>query len=198
MTLKRTIWLILLALAVLLILAAKRWAYFPGDVQVTLFIQSLAPASTSWAQWISSTAKFPWSLILLAVTIGISWRLAGRRAALLAVIAFLGMWVLGRWLGPLVARPRPSSDLIRVPEQLSGYSFPSVFALVYASTFGFMAILFARKASGSLRVCVVVICCVFLLVGFAARISLGAHWPSDMIVSYLMGVLWAAFLIRFG
>lgn len=197
MTLNDKVWIVLFALAVLLILAAKNWAYFPGDVQVALFVQSVAPASTGWAQRISSTAKFPWSLILVAVTVGLSWKLGGWRAAMLAMAAFLGMWVLGQWLGPLVARPRPSPSLVRVPGQLSGTSFPSVFALVYASTFGFMAIVFARKASGPLRVCVVVICCVFLLVGFAARISLGAHWPSDMIVSYLIGVLWAAFLIRF-
>jgi membrane-associated phospholipid phosphatase len=36
-----------------------------------------------------------------------------------------------------------------------------------------------------------------LLVGFAARIALGAHWPSDVILSYLIGLLWAGLLIRF-
>jgi membrane-associated phospholipid phosphatase len=27
---------------------------------------------------------------------------------------------------------------------------------------------------------------------------LAAHWPSDVIISYYLGLLWAAFLIRFG
>jgi len=197
MTLNEKVWIVLFALAVLLTVAAKHWPYFPGDVQVTLLVQSLAPASTIWAQWISSTAKFPWSLILLAVTVGLSWRFAGRRAALLAVVAFLGMWALGKWLGPLVARPRPSSDLVRVPEQLSGTSFPSIFALVYSSTIGFLAILFARKTSGPLREMAVLVCCVLLFVGWVARIALGAHWPSDVILSYLIGLLWATLLMRF-
>jgi len=96
----------------------------------------------------------------------------------------------------LVARPRPSPDLVRVAEKLSGYSFPSIFALTYASTIGFLVVLFARKAAGELRITAIVICCVFLLIGWAARIALGAHWPSDVILSYLIGFLWAYLLIR--
>jgi len=49
------------------------------------------------------------------------------------------MWVLGKWLGPWVARPRPSPDLVYVAEKLSGYSFPSLFALTYASTIRFLS-----------------------------------------------------------
>jgi len=197
MVLKEKGWIALFAAAVLLIIGAKYLRYFPGDVIVTRFVQSIPPASAGWAQWISSTAKFPWSLVLLAVTVGVSWRLAGWLAALLALASFAGMWVLGKWLGALVARPRPSPSLVHVVEKLSGYSFPSIFALTYASTIGFLAVLFARKASGPLRMTAAVVCCVLLLVGWAARIALGAHWPSDVILSYLIALLWATLLIRF-
>ena len=197
MTQNEKAWIAVFALAVLLTLAAGHWAYFPTDVSVTRFVQWLTPESTGWAQWVSSTAKFPWSLVLLAVTVGISWRLAGWRAALLAVGSFVGMWAVGKWLGPMIARPRPSPDLVRVTEKLSGYSFPSIFALNYASTVGFIAVLFARKTSGTLRAWVVLTCCVLLVAGWAARIVLAAHWPSDVALSYLIGLLWAALLIRF-
>jgi membrane-associated phospholipid phosphatase len=197
MVLKEKGWIALFAAAVLLIIGAKYLRYFPGDVIVTRFVQSITPASAGWAQWISSTAKFPWSLVLLAVTVGLSWWLAGWRAALLALACFAGMWVFGKWLGPLVARPRPSPNLVHVVEKLSGYSFPSIFALTYASTVGFLAVLFTRKGSGVLRMTAVGVCCVLLLIGWAARIALGAHWPSDVALSYLIGLLWAYFLIRF-
>jgi undecaprenyl-diphosphatase len=150
-----------------------------------------------WAESLSLTAKFPWSLILLAVSVGLSWRLAGWRSALLAVASFAGMWFLGLWLGPLVARPRPSANLVHVVDKLSGYSFPSVFGLTYASTIGFVAVLSAGKASGALRIIVTVVSSVLLLVGFAARVALGAHWPSDVLLSYLIGFLWASLLTRF-
>lgn len=197
MTQHEKTWIALFALAVLLTLAAGHWAYFPGDVSVTRFVQWIAPESTGWAQWVSSTAKSPWNLILIAVTVGLSWRLAGWRAALLAVGSFVGMWVLGKYLGPMIARPRPSPELVRVAEKLSGYSFPSIFALNYASTVGFLAVLFARKTSGTLRAWGVLICCVLLVVGWAARVALAAHWPSDVALSYLIGLLWAALLMRF-
>jgi membrane-associated phospholipid phosphatase len=195
--LKEKAWIALFVVTVLLIIGARYLPYFPGDVAVARFVQWITPASTGWAQWISSTAKFPWNLVLLAITVGLSWRLAGWRAALLAGASFAGMWVLGMWLGPLAARPRPSPTLVHVAEKLSGYSFPSIFGLTYASTIGFLVVLFARKASGALRMAEVVVCCVLLLIGWAARISLGAHWPSDVFLSYLIGLLWAAFLIRF-
>jgi undecaprenyl-diphosphatase len=197
MVLKKKAWVGLLSVAVLLIIGARYSGYFPGDVAVTRLLQWITPTSTGWAQWISSTAKFPWNLVLLALTIGFSWKLAGWRAALLALAGFVGMWILGKYLGPLVARPRPSPNLVHVAEKLSGYSFPSIFALTYASTIGFLAVLFSRKASGVLRVTVITVCGLLLLVGCAARIALGAHWPSDVILSYAIGLLWAALLIRF-
>ena len=196
MVLKEKAWMALFAVTILLIIGAKYLRYFPGDVVMTRSVQSITPASTGWAQLISSTAKFPLSLVLLAVTVGVSWWLAGWRAALLALASFAGMWLLGKWLGPLVARPRPSANIVHVVDKLSGYSFPSIFALTYASTIGFLVVLFTRKTAGELRITAIVICCVFLLIGWAARIALGAHWPSDVILSYLIGLLWAYLLIR--
>ena len=197
MVLKEKVWMVLLAAALLLTVGAKYSPYFTGDVAVTRFVQGITPASTGWAQWISSTAKFPWNLVLLAVAVGLSWKLAGWRTALLALASFAGMWVLGKWLGPWVARPRPSPDLVHVAEKLSGYSFPSLFALTYASTIGFLALLFARKTAGTLRAAVLLACGVLLLMGWVARIALGAHWPSDVILSYLIGLLWSGLLVRF-
>jgi membrane-associated phospholipid phosphatase len=193
----QTIWVVMLAVVVLLMAAAAHLDYFPGDLTVTRFVQSVAPASHAWARFISETAKAPWNLILLAITVALSWKVVGLRAGILALLSFAGMWIIGKWLGPIVARPRPSPDLISVAELLAGYSFPSIFALTYASTIGFLAVLFAKKSIGVWRIAAPALCCLLLLAGWAARIALGAHWPSDVACSYLIGALWAAFLIRF-
>jgi undecaprenyl-diphosphatase len=197
MVLHEKAWIAVFFLTVLLIIGVRYLPNYPGDVEVARFVQRITPASTGWAQSISSTAKFPWNLVLFALTIGLSWWLAGWRAALLALASSAGMWVLGMWLGPMVARPRPTPDLVRVAENLSGYSFPSIFGLTYASTIGFMIVLFAEKSFGAIRVTAVIVCCLLLLIGWGGRIALGAHWPSDVILSYLIGFLWAGFLIRF-
>jgi membrane-associated phospholipid phosphatase len=197
MVLKNKVWLALLIFTVLLIIGASYLSYFPGDVAVARFIQWITPVSTGWAQWTSSTAKFPWNLFLIAVTVGLSGWLAGWRAALLALTSFVGMWILGKALGPVIGRPRPSPELVHVVGKLSGYSFPSIFGLTYASTIGFLAVLFNRKALRALRITIIVLCILLLLAGWAARIALGAHWPSDVMLSYLIGMLWAYYLIRF-
>jgi len=197
MKLREKTWLALLAVAVSFTVAAAFWAYFPGDIAVSRLVQSLLPKSTSWAQWVSSTAGFPRSLVLLAITVALSWIIAGWRAALLSLASFGGMWVLGKFLGPAVARPRPSPEFVHVAKQLSGYSFPLIFALTYASTVGFLAGLFTVETSGTLQMAVVAVCGILLFVGWMARITLGAHWPSDVVLSYLIALLWATFLIRF-
>jgi membrane-associated phospholipid phosphatase len=192
------VWIGLFVIAVLVTLAVKYCATFPGDVAVERLVQSLVAQNLNWALVVSRTAEFPWVLLVVAPTFAFSWILAGWRAALASVFSLAGMLVLGQWLGPVVARPRPSPELVHVFRPFTGYSFPSLFALRYAATFGFLAILVLWKGSGMLRTSLLILCAALLVVGWVARVALGAHWPSDVVLSYYFGFLWAAFLIRFG
>ena len=54
------VWIGLLIIAALLTLAAKYYAYFPGDVAVERWVQSLLPQDLNWAAGVSRTAEFPW------------------------------------------------------------------------------------------------------------------------------------------
>ena len=190
-------WTGLFLLAAALSLAAHYYAYFPGDVVVTRGVQFLVPPNLDWAAAVSQSAKFPWLLLILALVLALAWVLAGRRAALLALFSLVGVLILGAVLGPIVGRPRPSPELVRLVRSFAGYSFPSLFALRYAATFGFLAVLALEKTAGAVRLVLMIICGAALLLGFVARVALAAHWPSDMIISYYLGLLWAAFLIRF-
>jgi len=191
------IWIALFIIAALVTLAAKYYAYFPGDVAVERWVQSLVPANLNWAVAVSRTAEFPWIILILVLIVILSWALAGWRAVFLSILSFMGVWLLGAVLGPVIARPRPSPELVRVFRTLSGYSFPSLFALRYAATFGFLAVLAAVKGSGVMRTVMLIGCGALLILGFVARVSLAAHWPSDVIISYYLGLLWAALLIWF-
>jgi membrane-associated phospholipid phosphatase len=191
------VWLWLIIVAGLGILAAKYSPSFPGDLALERWVQNLFPANLSWAQGVSRTAEFPCILLILGLVSALAWSLAGERAALLALLSFGGMWALGNWLGPVIARPRPAPELVRVFQPLTGSSCPSLFALRYAATFGFLALVAARQSSGGLRLALLLGCGALLLLGFLARVALGAHWPSDIIISYYLGLLWAAALWRF-
>ena len=192
----RVIWIGLFIIAALATLAAKYYPYFPGDVAVARWVQSLVPPNLNWAAAVSRTGDFPWVLLILALILTLSWALAGWRAAALSMISLVGMLALGKWLGPVIGRPRPSSELVQVFRPLSGFGFPSLSALRFAATFGFLAILAAVKSSGWRRACLLLGCGALLILAGMARIALGAHWPSDVILSYYLGLLWSACLIR--
>ena len=194
---KEIIWLVLFVSAILLVLAEKYLPYLPGDVALTKLVQSLLPESRGWAKWLSSTAEMPWLLILVAVIFSLCWKIAGWRASLLSLFSIVGVSLLGLWLGPIVAQPRPSPRLIQVSSSFSGSAFPSIFALRYASTIGFLAALSIVKMRGGMRWVLLLACCSLLFVGLLARLALGAHWPSDICLSYLIGFLWVALMIRF-
>ncbi len=191
------VWLGLLALAVLAPLAAHYFPRFPGDVAVARWVQSLVPPDLTWAQAVSRAVDFPWILLVLALIMALSWTLAGWRGAVLSIFSLAGMLALGNYiLSPVVGRPRPSPELVRVFRALPGYSFPSFSVLCYAATFGYLAVLAAVKASGWRRAGWLLGCGAVLVLAGVARIALGAHWPSDVIISSYLGLIWAACLIR--
>ena len=190
------VWTVLLIIAALVTLIMKFHAYFPGDVAIEKGVQSLVPPNLNWAETVSKTLEFPWIIIALVLIFALSWVLAGWRAVLLSVLSLVGMLALGKWLGPVIGRPRPSPELVRVFRPLSGYSFPSLFALRYAATFGFLAVLAWTKNTSTLRTIILTVCGALLILGFVVRVSLAAHWPSDVVISYLIGLLWASLLVR--
>jgi undecaprenyl-diphosphatase len=190
------VWTGLLIITAIVTPGMKYYAYFPGDVAVEKWVQSLLPRNLDWAETVSKTLEFPWIIIVLALICTLSWVLAGWRAALPAILSLIGMLALGKWLGPIIGRPRPSPELVRVFRPLTGYSFPSLFALRFAATFGFLAVLVSFRKSGALRAIVLIVCSVLLIVGFIARVALAAHWPSDVIISFLIGFLWASLVVR--
>jgi membrane-associated phospholipid phosphatase len=177
------------------VLAAGRMRYFPGDVFFARATQAIAPLPVGFSRWIPATAETPWCFILLGLAIAAAWWLAGLRAAAVAVPVFFGLWLLGLWLSPQIAQPRPSPDLIHVVGNPRGYAFPSIFGLIYAATFGYVCVIAAIRARGTLRIAIVLAGLVCLVVGAIARIDMGAHWPSDLWAAYLIALWWIMLLV---
>jgi membrane-associated phospholipid phosphatase len=190
------VYAILLLLAAAATVAAAHWPYFPGDLAAARAVQALTGGNLEWARAVTNTARIPWNFLLAAGTAAVAWRLGGWRAALLALASFAVPSLAGLPLQNVVARPRPAPTLVQVVGSSSGYSFPSIFALTYGATVGFLALLARRHPSPQVTLLVPALCVVLLVVGGAARVALGAHWPSDVLVSYLLALLWAALLLK--
>jgi len=192
----RLVFLAVLAVTLaLLCFAAARLPYLPGDIAFAKAIQASVPIPTSLAQWITATALPPWCFILLGLTVAIAWLISGWRAGLLGLPVFFGLWLFGIWLSPLISQPRPSPDLIAVVGRPKGFAFPSIFGLIYGATFGYIVLLAPRRSATPGAILISLLAGLALLLGAAARIVLGAHWPSDLWVAYLMGLFWIEVLL---
>jgi membrane-associated phospholipid phosphatase len=184
--------------AILLTIAAAKFAYFPLDVELTNFVQAITGTRIGWAQIITQTASAPYSLLLFGITAVMAWRMAGWRAAGLALVSFVGLLLAIPLLKALVARPRPPATLVQVFGSPTDYSYPSGFALTYFALFGYLAVLASHRLTGKARGGVLLACTVILLVGGWARVALGAHWPSDIYGAYLIGLVWTKVLVMVG
>jgi undecaprenyl-diphosphatase len=178
--------LVLLALfALVFTAAAAAMPYFPGDLAVTRAVQAAIPAGP-WAASVTASAGGWWKYGLAAVGALVAWRLADWRGALIVVLLVAALPPAGDWIKTLVARPRPSSALVRVVGNPTGFSYPSTAGLVYGSIFGVLALLALDRRRP--RLTVAALCLVGLLIGAAARIVMGAHWPSDLLGAYVMAI----------
>ncbi len=161
----------------------------PGDVAVTLALQSAFGASPQWAEWLTDTAKPPLVVATMVVGAGLAWLIAGWRAAMAVPLAFGFGWLIDKAARALIFAPRPAADVVEVASASSSSGLPSTFGLVYGGVFGVVLMARARRWDTAL---LQVLAAFLIITGAAARIMLGGHWPSQMLVSVLLGLAVAA------
>jgi undecaprenyl-diphosphatase len=185
-------WIVVILLAIVLPLSfvAAGTSVLPGDVALTRFVQGnlpgvLEPMVAAGNLIGSSPAMIS---IALVVTIGLLSR-GHRQPALLVAGATLAQ-AANVALKLTLESPRPTSSLVQVSEQASGFGFPSghtmgttalALVLLYVAT-KLMAAGVKRRLVQSMMLFVP------LMTGIA-RIETGAHWPSDVLGAWIWGTL---------
>ena len=188
----------LAVLALLVSICAHLTYRFPGDLQVTLYLQSFD------------------NHFLLSIMEGVSFIFGGWRSALMVIITgIIVWWQLGRVeaimipvgglltlinevLKPIINRPRPSGDLVHILSHELDNGFPSGHALFAIVILGLVAYFtFNNLKNQGIRVVVIVgLIFLILLVG-VSRVYLGVHWLSDVVGGYFMGGVILTALIWF-
>lgn len=118
-----------------------------------------------------------------------AWATAGLRYA--AMVCFASLVVLASTALKLVFGP---SELTLLYHPGSGGTLPSGHTAYATAVFGFLAFLLWRQR---LWVLAVVPACVVLAMG-PARVASGAHWPSDVIAGYALGLAWLLLVLVVG
>jgi membrane-associated phospholipid phosphatase len=173
--------------------SVRQMPYFPGDVAATRFVQ-MQSGSTAWAVSVSQLATSPYKYLIIGLTIGLSFGLGSFRGAALAVVVIAIEQYGAEATKAFFSRPRPSPLLVNVVGSPTGSSFPSTTMTFFAATFGVLAVLSARTKTSTMRWPLFVVTVALLVAGATARVAMGAHWPSDVILTTAvsLGWIWAA------
>ena len=188
------LWVALVLAGSILALMARGAGPLPGDLALTRWLQEWLPPDGLIESSLAYVGRLVWLL-----PIGfLAFALLGRRwfDALFVLVAAVTGLLLGDALKLLVARSRPSVELVRVYEPSGGYGFPSTTALLSVVLLGVVCYLVGRERSrGPL---VIVLLCASLLSVLASGISrvyVGEHWATDILGGWLFGSAWLFVLI---
>jgi membrane-associated phospholipid phosphatase len=179
-------------LSLFLILGVYAWSidHAAWEVEVVRWLQDsgvpgLRPVSIGLA---FAGAGLPWAILVGVIGFVLLVLIGLRVAALLIVTALLQD--VGAALKLLIGRARPSDGSVEVWHQISSHSFPSGHTLGATLVFGFL-ILALEHTSLSLRVkrMLQAVCFAWIVLMGLGRMTLGAHWPTDVLGAYLVGTL---------
>ena len=131
---------------------------------------------------------------LFGVAVVIALFLWDRRAGWLMALGAIGS-AIDQIVKVSVARQRPTADLVTILNPSSGYSYPSGHALFFTWLAFMLAIAISPHVHPRWRVVVWVIAVFVIVFACIGRIWAGAHWPTDVIGGFLLGVAWSAFIL---
>jgi len=196
----QTVYLTALAAFAVLAVFAHVYAYFGWDRVAELWLQHFPlPGMAGLMKFVSlfGNGVTPWALTILTVLIFLA---VGHRSEAAGLTLSAGGGELMNYLIKLIiARPRPTAELVQVSVNLRTESFPSGHVTFYMCYFGFLffaAYALLPRGSNARRLALFVTALPVALVGLS-RVYLGAHWPSDALGAYLFGGLWLALSLDF-
>jgi undecaprenyl-diphosphatase len=171
---------------------------FPGDLYLTLRLQSFNNHLLLSTMEYISFVFGGWSSVLVVVAIGIIvwWRIGKLEAIMIPVGGLITL--VNTALKLAINRPRPSAALVHVLSPEQGNGFPSGHAFFAILILGLTAYFISVNVKNCiLRILALAgLIALILLIG-TSRVYLGVHWPSDVIGGYLIGGVFLTALIWF-
>ena len=191
-------WLGGMALLGLLAALASVYDYFPADLRIAHWIQREGgiPIWGGVAAFLRDLDAVPSTLIWLLATalLLLSRRFPEGILVFSSVVPRLAQLLLKEAVG----RPRPAEDLVRVAEHPNSLSFPSGHVVTAVAFFGLLFLLAPVVVRRRLPRLLLQGFCLFVVLGMGpASVYTGAHWPSDVLGSYVLSALYLALVLRY-
>ncbi len=165
----------------------------PFDVPVATFVQSFPWGPVAYVfDLINYTAGYVQVAVgIAAVVFVFIWE---RRAGYLMAIGSISS-LLDNGIKLLMARQRPSADLVHILTPAPGYSYPSGHAVFFTWLSFMLAFSLASHVGPRYRSILWVGAATVIVLACLARVWAGDHWPSDVLGGFLLGLGWSAFVV---
>jgi len=189
---------VLLALVLPLSLLAAGTSVLPGDVAMTRMVQTQLPSFLEPLVIAGNVLGLAPVLIAIALfTAGTLAAKGHRQLALLVASASLAQ-LANVMLKLTLESPRPTSNLVLVSEDATGYGFPSghTMGTTVIALMLFYVVTRLMAPGVMRRVVLTTLLFVPFMTGIA-RIETGAHWPSDVLGAWLWGTLAAIAILTY-
>jgi undecaprenyl-diphosphatase len=134
---------------------------------------------------------------IIAGTVALAVLIPTRRASLaMLVLLAAGLRMIATPLKELTGRDRPPEGLVTVSDHAGGLAFPSGHVLGSTLMFGVLMYVIEVSVPGVWQRRALQAACTLLIVSMGyARIETGAHWPTDVVGAWAIGVLLVVALI---
>ena len=183
--------IVLAAAAIFIDIAGDVWLKegFTWDAPVMLFAYGWRSPWLDSFMVLLTQAGEAFVGIIVAVLAFCLWRQGRLPEAILIMVSVIGGVLIDFGLKALFARPRP--NIIPPLVRPTTYSFPSGHTFAAVSLYGVMAVLFWRRQ----RYGWAVFSSLWIPAIAFSRIYLGAHYPSDVVGSITVGIVWVAVVL---
>jgi len=162
------------------------------DIGISRFVQQFHhPILDKVMVWISAFGNISIAVASMIITTLIFLIFKYKREAVFVMaVSFTGLITFSLKL--LFSRPRPTNEYVTIVESYKNHSFPSGHTLSYVVFFGFLILLMRQLKTipNYLRNIIKLFACFMFIVGPLSRVYLGAHWFTDIVGGFLIGLIY--------
>jgi membrane-associated phospholipid phosphatase len=163
------------------------------DVPVERAVQSVPWGPlTYWMTLTNVTGGLVQDLFGVAVVVAVF--LWDRRAGWLLALGALGS-LIDQVVKVSIARHRPTADVVTILDPSNGYSYPSGHAVFFTWLWFMLAASLSPHVRPRWRTWLWGLAAALILLACIGRVWAGAHWPTDVIGGFLLGLAWSAFVL---